>query len=103
VQAEEKRGSTGVSQACGVMSLSCSASDATNSSDYSSPLIKMTGRVNGRPASLMIDSGSSSNFISCAFVRRHRLPSVRLETKQTVQLADGSEYVVKRGVKGVSV
>ena len=90
-------------QACGEISLSCRVSGAGADSEYSSPLIRMKGFVNGRQANLMIDSGSSSNFLSSSFVRRHQLKTIQLETGQRVQLADGSEYVVKQGVKKASV
>ena len=90
-------------QACGEISLSCRVSGADADSEYSSPLIRMKGFVNGRQANLMIDSGSSSNFLSSSFVKRHQLSTVQLATGQTVQLADGSEYVVKQSVKNASV
>lgn len=67
------------------------------------PLLRFSARVNGRPAQLMIDSGSSSNFVSEAFVKQHRLPITGLELEQRIELADGTEYSVKTGVKNASV
>ena len=63
----------------------------------------MIGSVNGRPANIMIDSGSTSNFISSSFVRLNNIRTKKIEKEQIVQLADGREHVVKRMVKGVSV
>jgi hypothetical protein len=63
----------------------------------------MNGKVNGNPATLMIDSGSSSNFLSLSFVRSHKLRTQKLEKEQRVQLADGSEHVVSRAVHSASV
>ena len=79
------------------------ASGGATNSDYSSPLIRMLGKVNGRPAELMIDSGSSSNFLSSSFVRLNRMKTEKLEKEQTVQLADGREHIVKRMVRKASV
>ena len=66
---------------------------------FISPFISFEGTVNGKEGKIMIDSGSSSNFISSEFVKANRLGTFRLEQVQVVQLADGSEYRVTHGVK----
>ena len=87
---------------CGELS-GMNESDGNNNSckenKFISPLISFEGTVNGREGKIMIDSGSSSNFISYDFVKANRLETFRLEQVQVVQLADGSEYRVTRGVK----
>ena len=83
---------------CGEMVL-----NEANTSEYSSPLIKMPGSVNGRLAEVMIDCGSSSEFISSSFVEHHRMKTEKLEKEQKVQLADGREYVVKQMVRKANV
>jgi predicted aspartyl protease len=67
------------------------------------PLLRFSVRVNGHQAQLMIDSGSSSNFVSETFVKQHRLPITTLELEQRIELADGTEYLVKTGVKNANV
>ena len=51
----------------------------------------------------MVDSGSSSNFIREEFAMRQGLPLVQLDKEQMVQLADGTEYRVKKGIVNASV
>ena len=70
---------------------------------HPAPLLRFSARVNGNQAQVMIDSGSSSNFVSEAFVEQHKLPTTTLELEQRIQLADGKEYLVKRGVLNASV
>src|ERR1700751_3825854 len=41
----------------------------------------------------MIDSGSSGDFISTAFVKRYQLSIIPLQPSRTVYLADGSQHV----------
>lgn len=65
---------------------------------YSAPLMKFQARVNGRDATVLLDSGSSSNFISAEYAKAHKLRSKRLENEQVVTLADGTEYRVNRAV-----
>ena len=62
------------------------------------PLMKFQARVNGRDATVLLDSGSSSNFISAEYAKAHKLRSKRLENEQVVTLADGTEYRVNRAV-----
>ena len=70
---------------------------------YATPLIKFSGRVNGKEGEILLDSGSSSNFVSISFVRRHRLLTEKLPQEQLVQLADGTEHKVRRGIINAAV
>jgi hypothetical protein len=75
----------------------------TTSSPFIAPLIRFSGFIRNRSATLMLDSGSSSNFVSLAFVRRHNLTTERLKQDQVVTLADGRETVVQECVRDVEV
>ena len=79
---------------CGEISTHSSLS----TTPYVAPLLRFNVRVNGNEADLMVDSGSSSNFISTSFAQRHGMRMSTLVTKQIVQLADGSTYEVRRHV-----
>ena len=70
---------------------------------YATPLIKFSGRVNGKEGETLLDSGSSSNFVSISFVRRHRLLTEKLPQEQLVQLADGTKHKVRRGIINAAV
>jgi hypothetical protein len=88
-----------VNNSCG--EISCLSSAAVTNCIYSSPLIKINSCINGRSAMLMIDSGSTSNFISSSFTKTNKIKTQVLnrEYEQKVQLADGKEYVVKEIVE----
>ncbi|MGI0135350.1 MAG: reverse transcriptase domain-containing protein [Candidatus Micrarchaeaceae archaeon] len=87
--------------ACGGMA--AGNNTGTNATPYSAPLMKFQARVNGRDAMVLLDSGSSSNFISTEYAKRHKLRSKRLENEQVVTLADGTEYRVNRAVSNALV
>lgn len=53
-------------------------------------LLRFQGTLFGHPASFLIDSGSSGNFVSHEFIRKHTLNTVQLSTPWSVKLADGS-------------
>jgi Retroviral aspartyl protease len=72
---------------------------SSSPSSMVSPLLQFSGKVNGKSGEVMIDSGSSSNFVSSSFVARNRLVTSKLKEEQVVQLADGSEYRVNKKVK----
>jgi hypothetical protein len=74
---------------------------SSNSSTYqiasvqaSGRLIKLSGLVNKCRAVMMVDSGSTGDFISQAYVREHKLHSKSYEHSKTVWLADGKQHVV---------
>src|SRR6185437_16110202 len=48
-------------------STSASTSTKATRTPYSAPLMKFQARVNGRDATVLLDSGSSSNFISAEY------------------------------------
>ena len=54
-------------------------------------MLTVHGTIYGRPAHILLDSGSSTEFVSAAFVHRHRLPTSAARTGRRVTLADGSK------------
>ena len=73
------------------------SSDATPKAHISSvamgaehDLLCVTGKVNGRKATMLIDSGSTHDFLSSEFVRRHNLKTDTATKELKVTLADGS-------------
>jgi hypothetical protein len=70
----------------------------SNDTPYAANLLRFEGTVSGKKGWVMLDSGSSSNFISTAFVKKHGLKTQPLPAEQTVALADGSEHRVNRAV-----
>ena len=64
-----------------------------NSLTYS-PLLKLKGEVNGVAADILVDSGSSGNFISEKFVQSHKLEKVRGLSNQSVKIPNGSSIPV---------
>ena len=60
-------------------------------------LLKFNGKDNGKDAWILLDSGTSRNFIDKKFTETNRLPTK--EVKQvTVELADGSEKKINKAV-----
>ena len=58
--------------------------------DNENELLLVHGKINGRRATMLIDSGSTHDFISQDFVRRHNLATVSSENTLNVTLADGT-------------
>ncbi len=56
------------------------------------PLIKLQGTLCDKPATFLLDCGSSGNFVSTAFLARHNLPTQHSPHTRTVKLADGSAH-----------
>ena len=54
-------------------------------------MLTVEGTINGRSARILIDSGSSADFISADFVRRHHLKTTPMRPHQHVTLADGTK------------
>ena len=57
-------------------------------------LIKLSGVVNKYKAVVMVDSGSTGDFISQEFVQRNKLGSRCYENLKKVWLADGKEHTI---------
>ena len=57
-------------------------------------LIKLSGVVNTCKAVVMVDSGSTGDFISEQFVRKYKLVSRCYEKVKKVWLADGKEHTI---------
>jgi hypothetical protein len=57
-------------------------------------LMKLSGLVNKCRAVMMVDSGSTGDFISQAYVSTHKLPRKLYESSKTVWLADGKQHIV---------
>ena len=53
-------------------------------------MLTVTGTINSRRAHILIDSGSSSDFVNIAFVKKHRLATEPQMTPKAILLADGS-------------
>src|ERR1700680_1182957 len=78
-----------------------SNSDPSSSSTYqiasvqaSGRLFKLSGLVNKCQAVMMVDSGSTGDFISEAYVSKHRMRRNSYESSKTVWLADGKQHTV---------
>jgi hypothetical protein len=56
-----------------------------------SPLIKLTGKISGHDAVILVDSGATGNFASEEFVQRHQLTTSEWANKGSVALADGHQ------------
>lgn len=61
-------------------------------------MLTVEGTLYGKPALILIDSGSSTEFISADFVTRHHLSTTSMKRQQQVTLADGTK---KRPTKRV--
>lgn len=66
------------------------------------PPIRLKGTFNGIAANILIDSGSSGNFISKSFVKngKWRLCFLESRARKKIRLANGSSEVVNRCVDG---
>mgnify|MGYP006280086663 CR=1 FL=1 len=53
-------------------------------------LFKVQGRLHGQPATILIDNGSTGNFISSSFVQEHNIKTSLSPDPQVVRMADGS-------------
>ena len=60
-----------------------------------SRLIRLSGHVNKYGAVMMVDSGSTGDFISEVYVKQHKLPVKSYHDSKTVWLADGTQHVVR--------
>src|SRR3981081_3153056 len=78
-----------------------SNSDPISSSTYqiasvqaSGRVIKLSGLVNKCKAVMMVDSGSTGDFVSEAYVSKYRMHRKSYESSKTVWLADGKHHTV---------
>jgi hypothetical protein len=62
-------------------------------------LLHFNGKINGKSAWILLDSGASRNFINKKFARQHKLPQIETTTPFTVELADGRKKEVTSEVK----
>jgi hypothetical protein len=70
------------------------------SSLFSPSLLKLAGKINKQHStSIMVDSGSTGDFISSTLVGRLQLPTHRLQPIREVYLADGSKHLCSQQVK----
>jgi transposase InsO family protein len=54
-------------------------------------MLTVEGTLYGKPALILIDSGSSAEFVSADFITRHRLSTTPMKRQQRVILADGTK------------
>ena len=62
-------------------------------------LIKLVGLVDQHPVVVMVDSGSTGDFISDTYVSQHELHEYEYKHSKTVWLADGKQHTVSRYVE----
>jgi len=79
--------------------LSAATTTSPQSSHYRLTVLKLVGQVKhhglSHPVNILIDSGSTTNFISSAFIHQHQLTTQTLPTAEKVRLADGKIIEVK--------
>src|SRR5690348_12521023 len=54
------------------------------------PLLKLTGTLDSHPATVLIDSGATTNFIDAGYVQRHHLPTEPM-AQVRITLGDSSQ------------
>src|ERR1700682_38298 len=75
----------------------------TTTSKHSKPLITFMGLVNQQPAYILIDSGATNNYISEAFVKKHKLYTEPLDKSAEAILANGTSLSVIRMVPSIPI
>ena len=77
------------------------AGDMHQIASVSSPgrLIKLVGLVDQHPVVVMVDSGSTGDFISDTYVSQHELHEYEYKHSKTVWLADGKQHTVSRYIE----
>lgn len=68
-----------------------------------SELIILPAQVQNHAVEILVDCGSTGNFISEDFVQHHRIPTCESENKYIVTLADGSRQISNRVVNNIIV
>ena len=74
-----------------------------NVEDLETELLKFYGSLGGHKVKILIDSGSTGDFVSTSFVRRHKLHSVSLAKQTSVAMANGAKERIKRRLDGVKL
>ena len=62
-------------------------------------LVKLVGLVDQHPVVVMVDSGSTGDFISDKYVSEHKLHEYEYKHSKTVWLADGKQHTVSRYIE----
>src|SRR4030081_2019895 len=62
-------------------------------------LIKLVGLVDQHPVVVMVDSGSTGDFISDTYVSQHELHEYEYKHSKTVWLADGKQHTVSKYIE----
>ena len=75
---------------------------SNHSPNLHSQLIKFRGRIAGKQALILLDCGSSGNFISTKFVSDHGIDTITLQD-QSVLLADGTKQFTSQQIPSASV
>jgi hypothetical protein len=77
--------------------------NSTQSPKPNKKLITFVGLVNDQPAYILIDSGATNNYISEAFVRKHRLYTEPIDEPTEAILANGISLNVNRMVPSIPI
>ena len=75
---------------------------SNSSPNLHSKLIKFRGRLAGKQAVILLDCGSSGNFISRKFVNEHAIDTITLQD-QSVELADGTKQLTSQQAQSTCV
>ena len=62
-------------------------------------LVKLVGLVDQHPVVVMVDSGSTGDFISDKYVSEHKLHEYEYKHSKTVWLADGKQHTVSKYIE----
>ena len=65
-------------------------------------LLKLRGSINNVPATFLIDSGASANFVDCRFVDQNKIETVDGEAR-IISLADGSTHRSTKRLRDVDL
>ena len=67
-----------------------SASTGCITADYEHDLLRIQGKINGHHVTMLIDSGSTHDFISEKFIKKHGISTTKSSDVLNVTLAEGS-------------
>ena len=74
-----------------------------NNNNRYKKLIKLTAVIAGKPALILVDCGSSGNFVSKSFVEKNGISSSSSVESMSVSLADGTDCDASSVLNSVDV